>query len=154
MKADPLGKYLGINYATRHQLGIRTIGARDVTKRARTLLRKRKDKATKAAKRRANGARPHSESRTATKPWRALGMSRRTWYRRRRGTVGTDSSTIDLRISATDLCHVESQRGDFRAGLRPEERKEDFRLATATIVAAYESMPVHFRLKALGLCLK
>src|SRR5262249_41103715 len=93
-RADSLGRFLGLTYRMRCQLKIRTIGAKDVSKRVRDGMRKHKDLMRKAAKRRQQGARPHSESLSQTRPWEAENMSRRTWYRRRTGTVGTDSSAI------------------------------------------------------------
>jgi hypothetical protein len=93
--ADNLGRWLGLAFEVRKALRITTIGSIDVNKRARKALRKKWDRAYQAAKRRARGVRPQSESLSATQPWRELGMSRRTWYRRnkeRNGTVGTTSS--------------------------------------------------------------
>src|SRR5262249_36626913 len=120
-------------------------------------LRKRKKRRREAVRRRANGARPHSESLSATKPWEALGMSRRTWYRRRSGTVGTDSCPVDsihrrARSCANNVVPVESQqeRGLSR-GLRPKEGRGHPCSHTATIIRVYESMPVAWRLLALGL---
>jgi hypothetical protein len=153
MKADALGGYLQVSYAARQELGIRTIGAYDVNKRTRTLLRKRKKRAAMAAKRRANGARPHSESLSATQPWRALNVSRSTWYERR----WTNSYPIALRNVGHESVRVESQQEDFRARLRLEGKKEDFRLATAITVAVHEcvlpfqKLPVELRVMALGL---
>lgn len=40
------------------------------------------DKLRKRAERAAKGATPRSESLSATRPWEALGISRRTWYRK------------------------------------------------------------------------
>ena len=67
--------------------------------------RKVRDKDQKAAKRRAEGAKPHAESAARTKPWEAEGISRRTYYRRRQkadGTGGTNSSTVNLMIAADE----------------------------------------------------
>jgi hypothetical protein len=88
IKADDLAKLLGVTYAQRKALGIKTIGACDITKRARKELRKRDDRERKAKARRAAGAKPHSQSLARTAPWLAEGISRRTWFRRR----GTNSS--------------------------------------------------------------
>jgi len=80
--ADALAKWLGVDRAMREQLKLRTIGATDFLKAARALARKRKDKERKAAHRREAGAKLHLESAARTQPWTALGISRRTWYRR------------------------------------------------------------------------
>jgi len=155
MRADALGRYLRLSYAARKELGIYTIGAHDVTKRTRTLMRKRNKRSREAARRRATGATPHSESLSATKPWKALGVSRRTWYRHRSGTVGTDSCPLVLRMEGTELCQQRSARGEsvrgLPRGLRPKEERGHPSSQTATIVAVYQSMPAEWRLMTLGL---
>jgi len=55
MNADNLGRFLGLTYAVRNALRITTIGAKDVGKRARKELRKRRDRLAKQTKRRASG---------------------------------------------------------------------------------------------------
>jgi hypothetical protein len=89
--ADNLAKFLGVTYPQRLKLGITTIGSIDVSKRARELLRKRKKRLHAERKRRAKGSKPRAayleeNSIMRTKPWEAEGISRRTWYRRKRGT--------------------------------------------------------------------
>jgi hypothetical protein len=88
--ADKLGKFLGVTYAQRQRLAITTIGSIDVNKRSRALLRKRKNRLHNERKRRAQGIRPRAaykeNSLMHIKPWEAEGISRRTWYRRKRGT--------------------------------------------------------------------
>jgi hypothetical protein len=88
--ADKLARFLGVTFPQRRALGITTIGSIDITKGTRTLLRKRKKRRYNEQRRRAQGVRPRTEyeesSLTRTKPWEAEGMSRRTWYRKRRGT--------------------------------------------------------------------
>ena len=85
MKADELAKWLGVTYVERQKLGLTRIGAKDVGKRSRTILRKLRDRRAKERKRRERGARPRSEyeanSLSKTKPWEQLGLSRARWYR-------------------------------------------------------------------------
>jgi hypothetical protein len=102
-RADALAEWLEVDIALRDRLGLRTIGATDMKKRARTLRRKRKDRENKAAARLEKGARPHSESYAATEPWVEAGMSRATWYRHGKPRRETDSSTILLSLSRTDV---------------------------------------------------
>jgi hypothetical protein len=83
LSADSLARFLGVKYAERQALRLTTIGSIDVKKRARKKLRKRRDRLAAERRRRALGMRPQSESLSATQPWRELGMSRRTWERRR-----------------------------------------------------------------------
>jgi hypothetical protein len=82
LSADNLARFLGVTYAQRQALRLTTIGSVNVGKRARKEMRKRSDRLAKEAKRRAAGMRPQSQSLSATKPWRELGMSRAAWYRR------------------------------------------------------------------------
>jgi hypothetical protein len=93
--ADKLAARLGVDYATRTRLGFRAIGATDVDAAQRKAIRKERDRIAKQEKRRAAGvppSRPRTETVTQRAPWRALGVSRRTWYRRHRGTAGTSAS--------------------------------------------------------------
>jgi hypothetical protein len=91
MSDDSLAKFLSVTYAQRQALGLRAIGSIDVGKRARKVLRRRKDRLYQEARRRARGARPHSESLSRTKPWKAMKMSRAKWYRQRRETDSSAS---------------------------------------------------------------
>lgn len=71
-------------------LGVTTIGAIDENKAARTKRRRMLDRQRKENARRAKGVKPRKvyegQAVSATKPWEAEGVSRRTWYRRQRGT--------------------------------------------------------------------
>lgn len=86
--ADQLAWRLRLIDEDRTALGITTIGAIDCGKRQRMQRRKAKSKARSASHR---TPRPDS-SIEREKPWKAEGVSRRTWYRRRkaRDTGGTD----------------------------------------------------------------
>jgi hypothetical protein len=87
MKADELAKWLGVTYVERQKLGLTRIGAKDVGKRSRAILRKLRDRRAKERKRRVQGAVPRVEyeaqSLSKTQPWLAEKISRRTWERRR-----------------------------------------------------------------------
>lgn len=91
--ADQLAWRYRVTKEERTMLGLTTIGAIDQGKAARTKRRKERSRQRKAAIRRAQGAKPRAEYEAAslsnTKPWLALGISRRTWYRRR----GTAAAT-------------------------------------------------------------
>src|SRR5262249_35473578 len=89
---DKLARYLGLTYSVRTVCRIKTIGSIDVSKRARTLMRKRKDKRYRESKRRTAGMRPQSESLSATQPWKELGMSRATWYRRNKAGMRRETT--------------------------------------------------------------
>jgi hypothetical protein len=152
---DGLAEWLGLTYAMREKFRVNTIGSIDVKCAARQELRKRKKRRYQEAKRRAAGARPQSESLSATQPWRELGMSRRTWYRRKNkaGTsVGTTSYPAFLSKAADEPVPTGTEaaaQAEYVAG----SKQEDFRLATATAIAAdvHESLPLELRFMALGL---
>jgi hypothetical protein len=109
--ADKLGKFLGVTYAQRQRLAITTIGSIDVNKRSRALLRKRKNRLHNERKRRAQGIRPRAayeeNSLMHIKPWEAEGISRRTWYRRKRGTG--PSAPIPPLKTAAQMAQVRQQ---------------------------------------------
>jgi hypothetical protein len=85
--ADSLGKWLGLNYGDREKLKITSIGSKDIGKQARKELRKRANRIYLERRRRAQGIKPRAEyqanSLSQTKPWKAEGISRRSWYRKR-----------------------------------------------------------------------
>jgi hypothetical protein len=84
--ADDLAIALHLMDAERAELGIRTIGAVDYCKASRTKRRKRNNRDQERQRRQAGGAKPRSQSLTATRPWDQENppVSRRTWERRRR----------------------------------------------------------------------
>jgi hypothetical protein len=102
MKADALARWLGVTYAERQRLGLTRIGACDVGKRARTILRKRRARLALQHKRRKAGVRPRTEylaqSLSRVRPWEAEGISRRTWERRQRArhAVSLVDTTRDI----------------------------------------------------------
>ena len=117
--ADSLARQLGLTYRVREELRITTIGSIDIGKRARKVLRQRKARLREEARRRRRGAKPQSESLSQTQPWKALGISRRTWYRRQnKKALGTTSCAPFLSISAQEVVPAERPRGDSRAGAR------------------------------------
>jgi len=165
--ADNLARFLGLTYAQRQALGIKTIGSIDVRKRARKVLRQRKDRLYRESKRRAAGMRPQSESLSVTQPWRELGMSRRTWYRQNkpRTSNGTTLSAV-IFLSSEDRpvppAAGLSERGFASKKELPAERARRSRnigasgltsSQTATTLAAdiHGSLPLELRPVALGL---
>ena len=94
---DDWGRLLRLSDAERTRLGITTIGSYDVDRKARvkrSAARKREQKRLRTAeKRRANGAIPRdvyeAQSLARTKPWESMGISQRTYMRRKAATVGT-----------------------------------------------------------------
>jgi hypothetical protein len=156
--ADNLAKFLGVTYAQRQALGLTTIGSVNVRKRARKEMRKRSDRLAKEAKRRAAGMRPQSESLSRTKPWEAMKMSRRTWYRQRtKGVLGRSGtvSSAAIFLSSDDevVPTARLRRKKNPSGASPRKKKAAIRLATATTMVAdrYGALPMELRLAALCL---
>jgi hypothetical protein len=110
-KADKLGRRLRLTTAERDLLDIRTIAPYNSSKAKRELARKRRKKINRARARRANGVKCRAEyeakSLSKTQPWKALGISRRTWERRRRrvASAGVVASVgpISLQVTGTAL---------------------------------------------------
>jgi len=80
--ADKLAWKIRLTDAKRSELKIKTIGAIDCAKAQRLIRAKAKRAARDAARR------PRKPK--AGKPWEVLGISRRTWFRRRKSTGGTN----------------------------------------------------------------
>lgn len=92
-KADALAWRLRLTKEERTMLAITTIGAVDESKAARTKRRRSRDRQRKENARRSQGVLPRKEyeakSAAVTKPWITEGISRATWYRRKRETTPT-----------------------------------------------------------------
>lgn len=87
-RADRLAWRLKLIAADRAALRITTIGSIDLDHIQRTERRKERKRLAMAAKRQAavDRARYEANSISRAKPWTAAGISRATWYRRRRET--------------------------------------------------------------------
>ncbi len=104
MRADGVAGLLHVTMAERLDLKLKTIGAADMKKSARTkFMKDRKrdmDRKRDERKRRAAGAKDRASyvasSVSTAKPWEALKMSRRTWYRKGKPEVGTSHSRIEV----------------------------------------------------------
>lgn len=91
LSAEKAASILGVTMADRTRLGLRTIGACDISKTERLKiakqLKREKDRERVALKRKNEGRIPRAEwlsdSLSVRKPWQAEGISRRTWERRR-----------------------------------------------------------------------
>jgi hypothetical protein len=147
--ADRLARWLGLKYQARTALKITTIGACDPSRRRRQTQRRHRDRMYQERKRRAAGVRPQSESLSATQPWRELGMSRRSWYRRNKTRTGTTSSAALLYSLVDRVVPAERKRGLPGGADAPKQAA----LAGSDHDAAdrHASLPVELRLLALGL---
>jgi hypothetical protein len=98
--ARQLGKRLRVTNGERERLKLWTIAASDLTAQEVLAWRRAKAGARKRRLRQSRGSKPRAEyeatSANRTKPWLALGISRRTWYYRR----CTSPSAVRLRSAA------------------------------------------------------
>jgi len=154
--ADNMARWLGLTYDVRQALGITTIGSVNVTKRVRKELRKFRNNEAKLRKRRASGAIARAEyeanSLSATQPWRELGMSRRTWERRRNKARDASAGTAIL-LSSED---VPASAGTAEQGFALKEvrrltSRDGVHRAVPAPFPGYSALPLELRLMALGL---
>jgi hypothetical protein len=115
--ADKLAQRIGLTYEDRQRLRITMIGAVDMPKIERDRLTRERAAAAKKARRRANGVIPREEyeagSISRTEPWKAEGISRATWYRRR-----CQASETSLTEQAGETSPTEAQRRKSNAPVR------------------------------------
>src|SRR5262245_6810320 len=97
-RADTLGKLLNLSRAERDSLRIRTIGDIESTAAERRAARQERARLRKEARRRAAGSTQRQQyevsSVSRTKPWIALDISRRTWYRLGKPSAGTSPAPL------------------------------------------------------------
>lgn len=84
IKAEPLGRAIGLTYQARVALDITTIGCLDVTPARRKEITAQKRAADKRWNREKDGAKPQAQSERQTKPWIALGICKRTYQTRKK----------------------------------------------------------------------
>lgn len=88
-EADELGERMRLDMLDRERLGIKTFSAFNMPKHVtlidgtRFALRADFQRRMKNAKRKAERKRSTKQTITAAKPWKAEGVSRATWYRRK-----------------------------------------------------------------------
>jgi hypothetical protein len=105
--------------------------------------------------RRQSGCRPlagiNLQARDAYVFWRGLVRYLKAQTRNRPNVTGV-SAAIFLSSEDGPVTSV-GEKGEFETALRAEEKKEDFRLATATTMAAgrYATLPLELRMAALCL---
>jgi hypothetical protein len=134
LTADNLARFLGVTYQHRQALRLTTIGSVNVKKLARKELRKHQNRLAHEARRRAQGVRPRAgylaNSLSATKPWEASNVSRRTWERHRnKARVASVSAPIFF-SSEDRLATPDRQQG------LPSEASPRRKQATAVLQTA------------------
>jgi hypothetical protein len=80
---DKLAECLNVRHAEQQRLGLKMIGAVDVSKEERNKLKARRDAAAKKKRRHDAGAKPREFSLARTRPWDALGISRTEYFERK-----------------------------------------------------------------------
>jgi hypothetical protein len=91
-----LGKALNLTNAERMLLGIRIILPVDRTKAQLAQDVKKRNADRERARRLEAGARPHAKAARRNEPWKALGISKATYYRRLNETRETNSCVINF----------------------------------------------------------
>jgi hypothetical protein len=106
-RADTLAEKLGLTFARRQRLGIKTIGAIDMPAEAREEMRKAKTRERKRKARQHAGCMTRAEyeanSISRQKPWEAEGISQRTWYRRQQKTHFAADGLVPRLLPAQNL---------------------------------------------------
>ena len=116
LSADEMAWRIGLSQIEHDSLGIRTIGIVGLNKRQRRARQKEKKRKRDTARRRANGAQSRADyennSVSRAKPWEALGISRRTWYRRQAEGNGTSprARPVLAQIGHGDIQHLSQPR--------------------------------------------
>lgn len=119
VSAETAGALLGLTAVEREAAGVIDIDAIDETKAAR---RKRLDRQRRAKSRAAAGLKPASPKAASVEqqePWRADGVSRRTWYRQRAKSDGTGivvlPSSKELVIEHYACAHAHASKNTTNA---------------------------------------
>jgi hypothetical protein len=119
LRADRIAKMLKVTDAERTALRLTTIGACDVSKTERLRRRKERHRAAQQARRRKRGVMPRDQylalSLSRTKPWEALGISRRTWERRGKPTL-TQVRAQHSSYSCAQTCVTTKNRRGVKCG--------------------------------------
>src|SRR5262249_61003080 len=120
MTAREIGERLGLTNAERERLKLWQFKPIDMTDEELTEHRKRKNNERRRAKRAQTRDEYLAICLTATKPWQAEGISRRTWERRRVATHGRNNSNYaESRLATASV--DERPKGYHESG-RPEGR--------------------------------
>ena len=87
IKAEPLGRAIGLTFKARVALDITTIGCLDVSPAARKAIAAQKRAADKRWNREKAGAKPQAQSERRAQPWLALGICKRTYQARKKAAA-------------------------------------------------------------------
>jgi len=104
-QADALAREIGLDFETRTRLGICTIGSFDVSKDRRKAIYAQKRAADKRWAREKRGANPQAKSARRRQPWEAEGISKRTYYYRRKQAAAAHKARDDATHKISGLHH-------------------------------------------------
>ena len=145
LNADGAAHLLFVTLAERNRLGLKTIGACDVTKAERQEVareaKRQRDRERKAEQRRGAGrtdrATYEAQSLSATKPWEIEGISRRTWERRR----ARDASLSRVEVSNTIGATLATTVGGGRLNAPSTNVSADYLMERAELVTPAAPAP-------------
>jgi hypothetical protein len=103
LKARALSERLGLTERERIALGIETIRPIDVNDETLAERTRQKDRERKARNRKLAGA-PKPIPLSQSKPWEAEGISKATWYRRRKASETKSVRDNSLSLTADGIC--------------------------------------------------
>jgi hypothetical protein len=103
---DECAGAIRLTYAERTRSRVRAIGSIDADRATRTKIaranKKERDRINAAKKRAAAGATPRAKSLSRTEPWKAEGISRSTWERRRKKAQAASDENSSLHTETGD----------------------------------------------------
>jgi hypothetical protein len=102
-RADDIARRLGIDYQMRTLLNLRSIGAFDVSKARRAAISAQNQAAKKRWDREKAGAKPHARSARKAKPWEDEGVSRSTYYARKKREAGPKRHPYSFYVSGPNI---------------------------------------------------
>jgi hypothetical protein len=120
MTGREIGDALRLTNAERERLKVWQFKPVDLDDDQLADQRRRKRNERKRVKRAKTRAEFLSSCLTAQKPWEAEGISRRTWYRKRGTTRGTNNSNCSGSIPVPTV-QVESQQKGYHEGVLPSD---------------------------------
>jgi hypothetical protein len=113
-KVDTVGRQLGITEEQRTKFKLSPLGSVDMTREERAAASKQwkneKTRERQARKRHRDGATPRPQSKSATQPWKLVGMERTQWYEKGQPAPGSRTDSSRLIPSETYSVRDESVR--------------------------------------------
>jgi hypothetical protein len=97
LTADQMAQRVNVKKNERDALNLRSIGAIDFTKADRVAAKRKRDNERQALKRLERGAAQRVGNLSKSKPWESLGMSRASWFAKRKaGTLPVLDKSSDI----------------------------------------------------------